>query len=776
MKLMNKKLSRRDALKSIGSASASALLGIRAAAQSTAIQIAGKPVELSISSVSADTVRLSIVPIVKGQPQAIPHDGSLAQQSWAPTVARLTALPRARQVRSGNLIVKLTPDPLTIRIETKDGRLVQQLRPDAQTGALTFLLDDKPVLGFGEGGPQFDRRGETYTNRNGQGGYRLRTHGGRVPIQWLIGTSGWALFIHHPVGSFDLTGKEGRLTPRGVERPDSSVAGALAGSEAGALPLDVFIVGAREPAQVMAEYARLTGKPELPPLWSFGYLQSHRTLAGPDEINWVARTLREKKLPCDALIYLGTDFTPSGWNTHNGEFTWHPKNFPNPKQMIDEMHKQHFKVVLHTVLEGRKLTGKVNDPCTAAPLPSGRTPDGKWPDNRQVSCYWPVHKTLYDAGIDGWWPDQGDGLDAPSRLARIRMYFDGSRQLRPNERVFALHRNGHAGMQRFAAFLWSGDVYTTWETLKVHVPVAINTGLTGIPFWGTDIGGFVPTKEYTGELHVRWFQFGAFCPLFRAHGRTWHLRLPWGWNTGELGHNEISNYTGGAANPDASELHNAEVEPICRKYLELRYRLMPYLQTALRETHETGLPIMRALWLHYPDDATAVARGDEYLWGRDMLVAPVVEKGATARQIYLPRGAWYDFWTEEKLDGGREVSKAVDLSTMPLYVRAGSIIPLGPVKQYTAEKVDGPLTLVIYPGADATFALYEDDGATFNYQRGEFMRVQCVWNERSRRLSLRLAQGARMLPPLRRTIEVRLAGEKATRSTVFEGRPVEVQF
>jgi alpha-glucosidase/alpha-D-xyloside xylohydrolase len=286
----------------------------------------------------------------------------------------------------------------------------------------------------------------------------------------------------------------------------------------------------------------------------------------------------------------------------------------------------------------------------------------------------------------------------------------------------------------------------------------------------------VPTQEYTGELHVRWFQFGAFCPLFRAHGRTWHLRLPWGWNTGELGHNEIANYRGGAANPDPSELRNPQVEPICRKYLELRYRLMPYLYSVVRDGHETGLPIMRALWLHYPDDATAVARGDEYLWGRDLLVAPVTEKGATSRRLYLPRGAWYDFWTEEKVEGGREINRPVDLATMPLYVRAGSIIPLGPVKQYTAERVDGPLTLTIYPGANAAFTLYEDDGATFNYRRGEWMKIEMAWNDRGRRLTLRLADGSRMLPPLRRNIEVRLVPDKATRAVIFEGRPVEVQF
>jgi alpha-glucosidase/alpha-D-xyloside xylohydrolase len=490
----------------------------------------------------------------------------------------------------------------------------------------------------------------------------------------------------------------------------------------------------------------------------------------------VARTFREKKLPCDALIYLGTGFTPSGWNTYNGEIAWNPKTFPDPRKMIDELHAQHFKVVVHIVLEGRRLAGSVSDRCTAAPLPSGRTPDKQWPNDRQVSCYWPVHKSLYDAGIDGWWPDQGDGLDAASRLARNRMYWEGSQQFRPNERPYALHRNGYAGMQRYAAFLWSGDVYTTWETLRTHVPVAVNTGLSGITYWGTDIGGFVPTKEYTGELHVRWFQFGAFCPLFRAHGRTWHLRLPWGWNTGELGIDEIANYTGGAGNPDPNELRNPDVEPICRRYLELRYRLMPYLYTVVREGHETGLPIMRALWLHYSEDGVAVARGDEYLWGRDILVAPVTEKGATSRRLYLPRGVWYDFWTEAKVEGGREIDRTVDLATMPLFVRSGAIIPMGPVKQYTNEKVDGPLTLLIYPGTDGAFTLYEDDGATFNYRKGEWMKTALLWNDRRRTLTLRLAEGSKMLSPLQRNIEIRVVPGKATRKIAFEGKPTEVRF
>ncbi len=281
------------------------------------------------------------------------------------------------------------------------------------------------------------------------------------------------------------------------------------------------------------------------------------------------------------------------------------------------------------------------------------------PIEEDAARYWAAHREVFALGVDGWWPDEGDPFGPASRLSRIRMYWEGPQLDRPGARPYALHRNGYAGMQRYGAFLWSGDVYSTWETLRVHVPIAINTGLTGIPYWGTDTGGFVPTKELTGELYVRWFQFSAFCPLFRSHGRTWKLRLPWGWNTGDLAPDEIRTY-GDAANPDPAELHNAAVEPICRKYLELRYQLLPYLYSVVHESHATGLPIMRALWLHYPDDPAAVARGDEYLWGRDILVAPVTEKGATSRKVYLPRGTWYDFWTEERIEGG---AKSTGLST-----------------------------------------------------------------------------------------------------------------
>src|SRR6185436_10854481 len=290
---------------------------------------------------------------------------------------------------------------------------------------------------------------------------------------------------------------------------------------------------------------------------------------------------------------------------------------------------------------------------------------------------------------------------------------------------------------RYGGWIWSGDTDGKWETLAAHVSVGLNHGLSLTPFWGSDTGGFYPTRELTGELYARWFQFSAFCPSFRSHGRTWHLRLPWGWNAGEYGPIENNQ------NVDPSELHNADVEPICRKYLELRYQLMPYLYSVVREGCQTGLPIMRALWLHHPEELEAVRRGDEFLWGRDILVAPVTEKAATTRELYLPRGTWYDFWTNEKIAGGRVINRKVDLATMPLYVRSGAVIPFGPVKQYTEEKVEEPITLVVYPGSDGEFTLYEDDGRTFDFRRGEWQGTRLTWNDKLRQLSLAPAKGSK---------------------------------
>ncbi|MEO8369365.1 MAG: TIM-barrel domain-containing protein [Candidatus Solibacter sp.] len=723
---MTRRINRRQM---IGAAGAAMLGPLAAAADEVAVEI---------SQVSQTTFRLT----AGGAPA---DDGALVQAQWGAPLAKVTGNFAPRTVKAGGVSIQLTSNPLGFAIVAPNGEKVQQFKMDSDTGALSFVTGSAPLLGLGQGGPQFDRRGSVDRMRSGQGGYQLRTYGGRVPIQWLVGTNGWAIFLHSPYGTFDFSGAESKFLPPSREA---------------ALPLDLFFVTSKEPSVIMAEYARITGHAELPPLWSFGYHQSHRTLASRESVLAEAKTFREKKLPCESMIYLGTGFCPSGWNTNNTEFTFNAKVFPDPKVVFDQLHQDHFKVVLHIAYPTgvREMKGSPKDRC-----------DTTQRAEAQSACYWDMHRPLIKTGVDGWWPDEGDALNTPSRLVRNRMYWEGEQLDRPNERPFALHRNGFAGMQRYASFLWSGDVNSQWETLKNHVPIAVNTGLTGIPYWGTDIGGFVPTKELTGELYVRWFQFAAFNTLFRSHGRVWTLRLPWGWDQGAP--------TGDVARETPftipeGEYHNRAVEPICKKYLELRYRLMPYLYSAVRECTQTGMPVLRAMWLHYPEDATAVARGDQYLWGRDLLVAPVVEQGATSPKLYLPRGTWFDYWSGEKLEGGREITRPVDLETTPLYARAGAIVPMGPVKQYTAEKVEGPTTVTVYPGANGAFLMYEDDGASFAHRKGEWMGMQMAWNNARKTLSVRLANGSKLLG--KRDLEVKMGS--AVKKASFEGRAVEVRF
>jgi alpha-glucosidase/alpha-D-xyloside xylohydrolase len=664
--------------------------------------------------------------------------------------------------------IRVTPDPLAIALIDGAGHSCQRLRI-ARSGEIHFATGSGPLFGLGQGGQQFDRRGGSFPLVNGQGEgvqsidmrqpgarapayeFDLAHEGARITIPWIVSAEGWAIFFHRPYGAFDLRGEEGRLSPVADE----------------SMPLlDAFLVVASDPAQIMREYALITGFPHLPPLWSLGYMQSRRTLEGREQVLDEAREFRRRALPCDTFIYLGTGFTTAGWNTGHGQFRFNETIFPDPDAMIRQLHDANIRVALHVVDPPLHLSGTVDDTGAAA--------DSK----DSAAHYWNEHRPVAGIGVDGWWPDVGDKLDPAARLARIRMYWDGPIQDRPDQRPFALHRNGYAGMQRYG-WLWSGDVDSTWQTLATQIPVGINCGLTGIPYWGTDIGGFVTTPELTGELFVRWFQFGAFCPLFRAHGRTWKLRLPWGWNTGEYGPEE---YDGRrlvpGTLPDKRELHNAEVEPICKAFLELRYRLLPYLYSAVRETHETGIPVMRALWLHYPTEPKAVARGDEYLWGRDILVAPVIEKGAASRALYLPQGTWYDFWSGSAIAGGDEITRPVDLETIPLYVRAGAIIPTCPVKQHTEPTLNGPLTLTVHPGADGAAVIYEDDGSSFAHQAGKYHKISAIWHDREKRLVLKLVQASKSTAhaPLARTIAIRIAATGATQDTVFNGSEQTCNF
>jgi alpha-glucosidase/alpha-D-xyloside xylohydrolase len=309
--------------------------------------------------------------------------------------------------------------------------------------------------------------------------------------------------------------------------------------------------------------------------------------------------------------------------------------------------------------------------------------------------------------------------------------------------------------------------------LEAQVAVGINHSLSLSPYWGSDTGGFYTTSELTGELYARWFQFSAFNPSFRSHGRIWRLRLPWGWGLSDWGFPE-----GQQELPQRSALNDPTIEVVNRKYAELRYQLIPYTYTLAREAHDTGMPLMRALWLHFPEDERARATGSEYLWGPSLLIAPVFEQGARSRRLYLPEGEWYDWWTDDRETGGRDVTRSVDLETMPIYVRAGAIVPFDPVRQYMDEEVDEPTTLKVVWGADGEFTLYEDDGISLDYlqDRGSWTRV--VWDDGARVLVIEPGgpEGAVNSLPVARTFVVQLLPGGETRTVEYSGSRVELGF
>lgn len=730
-------LTRRSVLGGIGAGMAELLFHTRIARASSLVATSAEPgkLDLKLIALTEHVLQISIAPAV-----AQPNIEELGVVEH-PRAALLGKGFAKADVNWGGYKIQVEEDPLRITALDSGQRVRQEIQFETDSTSVRFRLGNQPLFGLGEGLMGLDRRGTRDGMRNGEGSQNLLLAGARVPIPWLISPEGWGIFVGQPFGAFDLTGDTGVVR-----------------SPVATSTRNVYLVLGDTPAEVLRGYTELTGYPHLPPIWSLGYMQSHRTLASRDEVLGIAKTFREKKLPCDALIYLGTGFCPSGWNTGHGSFTFNNDVFPDPQAMLRQYHEEHFKIVLH-VVPPYDLHGKVTDTGVAAQVPGDAAP------------YWAEHMPLEEIGVDGWWPDEGDLLPVEARLDRNEMYWDGQVRAHPERRPFALHRNGYAGLQRFG-WLWSGDIDSNWKALAAQVANGINVGLCGIPYWGTDTGGFIPTHEFTPELYVRWFEFSAFCPLFRSHGRAWKLRLPWGWDMGTPGPLEGAQALGDW--PPPQDLHDTRVEPICRKYLELRYRMLPYVYSSAEQAHRTGLPLMRALWIDWPQDQRAVTTADEYLWGDHFLVAPVLEAGASRRTTYLPAGAWWDFWNNKRVEGGAEVGRDVDLETIPLYVRAGAIVPMGPVRQYASEASDEPVTLTIYPGADGKFSWYEDDGSSFRYRQGEFTRIECAWADRSRKLTLAWAAGSRPSPG--RKVKVQAVDTGTTKVVTLTSRSVIMEL
>ena len=745
-------------LSMLGAVVWAAAVVIQGTGQSAPLMLGGQAMTLQVRLAGDSSLRVTLKPAsFTGE---FPSTPAVVDRAYPAPIVNLSTIPPAGTiVTAGNFRVGVTTAPLvvTIRgsIRGSGDRIVQRLEFN-DDGSVAFQLDDQPVLGMGEGGPrpargtpwreqpvQYDRRGALDTM---EPRWQSDMYGSRNPVAMLMGTSGWGLFVATPWVQVDLRDpKRGVFipwAPSEADRAPQTEANQQQALGKGLPPIDrivpglvdMFVFDTSDPTLAMKDFAAITGPAAMPPKWALGYMQSHRTLEDDRQMMGIIDTFRKKRIPLDAVIYLGTGFAPVGWNTRQPSFDFNPDVFTrDPKAVLADMHARNVKVVVHMVPWDRDRL-----PTLHGSIPPK---EGETVDSSHLQTYWREHEDLIAAGIDAFWPDEGDWFNLFERITRHRLYYQGHLSTEPNERPWSLQRNGYPGIAQWGGWVWSGDTETSWKTLEAQIAVGLNYSMSIGPYWGSDIGGFYPNEELTGELYARWFQFAAFTGSFRSHGRVWHTRLPWGWGLSELGPLEYGNNNtappeGDRRNINPSELNNPAIEPVARKYAELRYQLMPYTYTLAREARDKGLPLMRALWLHYPADTQARGNATEYLWGRDLLVAPVFTKGATTRDTYLPAGTWYDWWTNEPVSGGRTVRRQIDLATMPIYARAGAIIPVDPVRQYTAEAVTGPTTLRVFPGANGEFTLYDDDGISQAYLDGRGSWVRLAWNDATRELTL----------------------------------------
>ena len=774
-----------------------ALLAVAATLQAAEIRAANEPAQLDIRPADDSSIRITLRPL-SFRPE-FPYTPALAERDYEAAVISLREISQPVKARVGNINVEVLPTPLSVIATTKDGQPIQKLVFE-ENGSLSFDIGGQPVLGMGEGGPlprgnfrtlpiEFDRRGRLDDMRPR---WQSDAYGSRNPVALMIGTAGFGLFIATPWGQVDLRDQSrGVFSPwqppeqagvRGEGGQDPSKRGPkgranLTAQLQGRPPTsslvpgayDLFLLDAHDPTRLMKDISVISGPAVMPPKWSFGYMQSHRelvdkTLSSEALLLNVVDTFRDKKIPLDAVIYLGTGFTPTGWNTRQPSFAFNPRVFErDPKDVLGDLHARHVKTIVHIVPWQRDRLPSLQGTIPARP--------DETLDASHIENYWQQHVELVNAGVDAWWPDEGDWFNLFERLKRHQLYYQGPLFTQPNVRPWSLHRNGHLGVARWGGWVWSGDTQSTWTTLEGQVAVGINHSLSLSPYWGSDTGGFYTTSELTGELYARWFQFSAFCPSFRSHGRIWRLRTPWGWGLADMGFLE-----GQTDLPKQSEMNNPAIEPICRKYAELRYRLIPYTYTLAAEARQSGLPLMRAMWLHYPDDQRLRGLGTQYLWGRDLLIAPVFKQGTATWDVVLPEGDWYDWWTGDKVTGGKTITRQIDLATMPIYVRAGAIIPFDPVRQYMTEPVAHPTTIRVYSGASGQFRWYEDDGATQEYLNGKYAWTNLKWDDAARRLSIERDTTAGTLDLAPRKLVVQLLPDGATKEIDYDGRRAEVNF
>lgn len=583
--------------------------------------------------------------------------------------------------------------------------------------------------------------------------------------------------------------------------------------------LDFYFLYGPEFDQIVHGFRFLTGRVAMLPQWVFGYLQSKERYQSQAELLAVVKEYRQRQIPLDGIVLDWQSWPEDLW----GQKSFDPERFPQPEAMTEELHYLQARLMV-SIWPAMHNHGPNHREMLAQGLMLGDQATYNAFDEQARALYWKhANEGLFSKGIDAWWCDctepfeadwKGETKPEPAERLNIntaeakkyldpqyinayslqhsRGIYEGQRQTTGSKRVVNLTRSAYAGQQRYGTITWSGDIAATWETLRKQIAAGLNFCVTGLPYWTADIGAFFVVKKdlwfWNGdfqqgckdlgyrEFYVRFFQYGAFLPLFRSHGTDTPREV---WRFGEPG----------------SRFYETLVT-----FIRLRYQLLPYLYSLAARVTREDYTMLRALAFDFRQDAHVYNITDQYLFGPAFLVSPVTEpmyylpgsqplpSHAQTRQVYLPAGCdWYDFWTGKRFTGAQTVEAAAPLEILPLFVRAGSIVPFGPDAQSTTEaRENTSLVLRIYQGQDASFTLYEDEGDTYNYENGAFATIDLHWDDARQLLSIGKRQGAYAGMPAQRTFFLLLVSERqgsglnsswtGTREITYDGNPLTIEM
>ena len=690
--------------------------------------------------------------------------GALRLQVWSEQIIRVTFAPENKLPKEKSYSVIAKPAKTKWQLsETPDAVILEtssvQARVKKTTGAVEFFdLKGRPILLEADNGREFAPT--TVTNLNGtsvqqkfvlspderiyglgqhQAGvwnYRgtmvhLQQKNMEVGLPVLVSSKGYGLLWDNPaVTDVDVGKGDG-----GILAWTSEVGGAV----------DYYFMFGPSADGVIRDYRELTGGAPLMPKWLWGFWQCKERYQTQAEMTNIVAEYRKLGVPLDGIIQDWQYWTNGGWGSHQFD----PARYSNPAEMVEDLHGMNAHVLISIWPKFDLGTKNFNElekagafysPVIPSVYPKGQQ---KWYDPFSAKArkiYWAqVSKNLFSLGFDGWWLDASEAefsgkwgefrdfktADGPGAqvynaypLLHTTGIYQGQRAQTDQKRVVILTRSAYAGQQKNAAITWSGDIRGNWTVFARQIPAGLNFSISGIPYWNTDIGGFFsgkPTDKNYQELFTRWFQFGAFNPMFRVHGSQVNKEI-WRWDE--------------------------PTQKILADYIRLRYRLLPYIYSTSWQVTSNGGTMLRPLMMDFGDDTNALDVGDQFLFGPEIMVSPIIRSNAVTRSVYLPgQGDWYDFWTGKRVAGGQRIEAASPIETLPLFIPAGSILPLGPVVHYVSEKPADPIELRVYRGADGAFTLYEDQGDGYNYEKGAFATIPLTWNELSGMLTIGARNG-----------------------------------